>query len=33
VESHRSNIAAKLRLRGAHTLLKFALEHRSSLHI
>jgi DNA-binding NarL/FixJ family response regulator len=31
VENHRANICAKLELRGAHTLLKFALEHKSAL--
>lgn len=31
VEAHRSNICAKLNLRGSHSLLQFALENRSSL--
>jgi DNA-binding NarL/FixJ family response regulator len=31
VESHRANIISKLQLRGAHSLLQFALENRSSL--
>jgi len=31
VDAHRSNISTKLDLRGAHSLLQFALEHRSSL--
>lgn len=31
VENHRANISAKLELRGAHALLKFALENRSAL--
>ena len=31
VENHRANICQKLDLRGAHALLKFALEHRSQL--
>lgn len=31
VEAHRANISGKLNLRGAHSLLQFALEHRSSL--
>jgi DNA-binding NarL/FixJ family response regulator len=31
VETHRTNIASKLGVRGSHSLLKFALEHRSSL--
>ncbi len=31
VEAHRANICAKLDLRGAHSLLQFALENRSSL--
>jgi DNA-binding NarL/FixJ family response regulator len=31
VENHRANICAKLDLRGAHALLKFALENRSAL--
>lgn len=31
VETHRANIAAKLELRGNHSLLQFALENRSSL--
>jgi DNA-binding NarL/FixJ family response regulator len=30
VEHHRGNIAIKLRLRGAHALIKFALEHKSN---
>jgi DNA-binding NarL/FixJ family response regulator len=31
VEHHRGNIAIKLRLRGAHALIKFALEHKPEL--
>jgi DNA-binding NarL/FixJ family response regulator len=31
VENHRANISAKLELRGAHALLKFALENRTAL--
>lgn len=31
VETHRTNIAAKLGLRGIHSLVKFAIEHRYSL--
>ena len=31
VEHHRGNIAIKLRVRGAHALIKFALEHRNEL--
>jgi DNA-binding NarL/FixJ family response regulator len=31
VEAHRANICAKLDLHGSHSLLQFALEHRSSL--
>jgi DNA-binding NarL/FixJ family response regulator len=31
IENHRANISTKLELRGAHVLLKFALEHKSSL--
>jgi len=31
VEAHRANICSKLDLRGAHSLLQFALENRSSL--
>ena len=31
VEAHRANISAKLELQGAHSLLQFALENRSSL--
>ncbi len=31
VENHRSNISAKLELRGSHSLLKFAFENKSSL--
>jgi DNA-binding NarL/FixJ family response regulator len=31
VETHRTNIATKLNLHGPHSLLKFALEHKSSL--
>jgi DNA-binding NarL/FixJ family response regulator len=31
VENHRTNIAAKLHLRGSHSLLKFALENRGAL--
>jgi len=31
VDRHRSNIAEKLELKGAHALLKFALDHRSEL--
>ncbi|MBX3279584.1 MAG: response regulator transcription factor [Acidobacteria bacterium] len=31
VENHRANMSIKLDLRGAHALLKFALEHKSSL--
>jgi DNA-binding NarL/FixJ family response regulator len=31
VEAHRANISGKLDLRGAHSLLQFALENRSSL--
>lgn len=31
VENHRLNIVKKLKLQGAHSLLKFALEHKSSL--
>ncbi len=31
VETHRANISDKLNLRGSHSLLQFALEHRSSL--
>jgi DNA-binding NarL/FixJ family response regulator len=31
VENHRTNIAAKLHLRGSHSLLKFALENRRTL--
>lgn len=31
VENHRTNICQKLGLRGSHSLLKFALEHRSEL--
>jgi DNA-binding NarL/FixJ family response regulator len=31
VDNHRTNISQKLGLRGSHALLKFALEHKSSL--
>jgi DNA-binding NarL/FixJ family response regulator len=31
VETHRTNISTKLELHGSHTLLKFALEHKSEL--
>lgn len=31
VEAHRANISGKLNLHGSHSLLQFALEHRSSL--
>ena len=31
VEAHRSNMCAKLRLRGSHSLLHFALENRGAL--
>lgn len=31
VETHRTNIASKLNIHGTHALLKFAIEHRSSL--
>jgi DNA-binding NarL/FixJ family response regulator len=31
VENHRANVAAKLNLRGHHTLLKFAIENKSAL--
>jgi DNA-binding NarL/FixJ family response regulator len=31
VENHRTNIAQKLNLRGSHSLLKFAIEHKTSL--
>ncbi len=31
VEAHRANICTKLNLRGSHSLIQFALEHRSSL--
>jgi len=31
VEAHRANICSKLDLRGSHSLLQFALEHRSAL--
>jgi DNA-binding NarL/FixJ family response regulator len=31
VENHRTNIAAKLHLRGSHSLLKFALENKAAL--
>jgi DNA-binding CsgD family transcriptional regulator len=31
VETHRTNPAAKLGLRGIHSLVKFAIEHRFSL--
>jgi DNA-binding NarL/FixJ family response regulator len=31
VETHRANISTKLNLRGSHSLLQFALEHRSAL--
>ena len=31
VEAHRSNICSKLELKGAHSLLHFALEHRAAL--
>jgi DNA-binding NarL/FixJ family response regulator len=31
VETHRTNIAEKLNIHGTHSLLKFALEHRSAL--
>lgn len=31
VEAHRANICAKLELRGSHSLLRFALEHRSGI--
>lgn len=31
VEAHRANIIAKLELQGSHSLLQFALEHRSSI--
>jgi DNA-binding NarL/FixJ family response regulator len=31
VENHRMNIVKKLNLQGAHSLLRFALEHKSSL--
>jgi len=31
VEAHRANISGKLELHGSHSLLQFALEHRSSL--
>jgi DNA-binding NarL/FixJ family response regulator len=31
VEAHRANISSKLDLHGSHSLLQFALEHRSSL--
>jgi DNA-binding NarL/FixJ family response regulator len=31
VEHHRANISTKLELRGSHSLLKFALEHKSEL--
>jgi DNA-binding NarL/FixJ family response regulator len=32
VEKHRENISQKLNLRGSHSLLKFALSHKSELH-
>lgn len=32
IENHRHNISQKLNLRGAHSLLKFALDHRSELY-
>jgi DNA-binding NarL/FixJ family response regulator len=31
VETHRTNIATKLNIHGSHSLLKFALEHKTSL--
>lgn len=31
IENHRTNITTKLKLRGSHALLKFALEHKSEL--
>lgn len=31
VENHRSNISGKLGIKGAHSLLKFALKNKSSL--
>ncbi len=31
VDTHRANIAKKLNLRGTHSLVKFAIEHKSSL--
>lgn len=31
IENHRSNICQKLKLQGSHSLLKFALEHKSQL--
>jgi len=31
VENHRTNIASKLRLRGTHSLIKFAISHREEL--
>ena len=31
IENHRSNICAKLEIHGSHSLLKFAIEHRSIL--
>lgn len=31
IETHRSNIAAKLNIHGSHSLLKFALENKSSI--
>jgi len=31
IEAHRANICAKLDLRGSHSLIQFALEHRSAL--
>ncbi|MGH9844686.1 MAG: response regulator transcription factor [Blastocatellia bacterium] len=31
IETHRANISAKLELRGSHSLMKFALSHKSEL--
>ncbi|CAG0931475.1 partial Putative HTH-type transcriptional regulator, partial [Planctomycetaceae bacterium] len=31
VETHRTNIAAKLNIRGSHALLKFAIENRHAM--
>ena len=31
VENHRANICQKLELRGSHSLIKFAFDHKSQL--